>query len=171
MEANMLEGQEMQAVKVECEHDHREREWREKEEREREQKRAQTVGQLVDALAQNNNRNEMKDTLCQILDRARALFADDEVCRGALVIAATAIMATQSNGFIYRWRGEQLTKYLVLLANELQAARGAGYFDLDTRARLDRITDILPGEEDDDYCWEWSSPDRTLGYYACAITL
>jgi hypothetical protein len=165
----MLQVQEnvTEAAKVECQHERLDREYREKEQRERESRRAQTVGELIDVLGQDTtptNRREVEDTLCQILDRARVFFADNEVCRGALVIAAAAINAAHyDGGFISQWRGEQLTKYLVLLANELQGARGAGYFDLDTRTRLDRITDLLPDSEDDDL-WEWPSSETTRYY-------
>jgi hypothetical protein len=152
-----------EVVKVECEHDQRTREYRERDERERERRRAQTVGELIDALGQDitrTARDEIEDTLSQILDRARVFFADNEVCRGALTIAATAIYG----GVV--WRGAHLTKYLVLLADELQAARGAGYFDLYTRTRLDKITDLLPREDDDDpEVWVWPSPEDTTRYY------
>ena len=164
----MFEGQ--KDLSEECNHEQIARDWREKEEREREQRRAQTIGEFVAALAQKNaNRRELADTLCQILDLARALYPDNDVCYGALVIAEAAISAaaTRDDDFIYRWYGESLAKYSVLLAQELQGAKGAGYFDLDTRVLLEKITDLLPDAESDDWSdgWNWPSAATPIRYH------
>ncbi len=59
--------------------------------------REMTIGELLDALAQDDyddhhNREKLKNTLCPILIQARDFYAgENDVCRGALAIAATAI--------------------------------------------------------------------------------
>src|SRR6266516_6430223 len=91
--------------------------------------REMTIGELLDALAQDDyddhhNREKLKNTLCPILIQARDFYAgENDVCRGALAIAATAIDA-DTGGFLYNYAAKRMTQYTVMLADEMLRARG-----------------------------------------------
>jgi hypothetical protein len=86
---------------------------------------------------------------------------NDDVCRGALVIAAAAIEA-EADGYVRPWAAKHVSKYLAMLANEMLGARGAGYFEFETHARLQKISDIIPDDESEyDEDWEWPSLEET----------
>jgi hypothetical protein len=135
------------------------REFQEKLERERVEKRAQTVGELIDALAQNDydypNRYKMKEVLCSVLNQAAEYYAGNEnaVCRGALVIAASAIQG-ESGRFVPTYLAERLTNYIKMLANEMLEARGAGYASLEVLAAL---RTIAGGDSDGEDFGDWPS--------------
>jgi hypothetical protein len=121
--------------------------------------REMTIGELLDTLAQDDydnydavKREKLKHVLCPILFQAGDFYAGkNNVCRGALVIATTAIRA-EAGGYLHTCAAEQMTKYLVLLADEMLGARGVGYLPLETLVHLRKIRDTNPADED-----EWES--------------
>src|SRR5262245_40433621 len=60
------------------------------------------------------------------------------ICRGALAIAATAIL---TSGFPSEWAVKQITQFRYLLANEMLAATGAGALPLEILVNLRKIRD------------------------------
>ncbi len=80
-----------------------------------------TIGELLDTLAQDDydnydydKRRKLKNTLCLIRIQARVFYADkNDVCRGALAIAETAINA-EAGGLLYTCAAEKMTKYTVM---------------------------------------------------------
>jgi hypothetical protein len=137
-------------------------------EQELKQVRDMTIGKLLDTLAQDDYDNydwdkmrELKCALCPILIQARDFFAgQNDVCRGAFAIAATAI-EDGSGGTLYNYTAEQMTEGLVLLVNEMLSARGPGYWSVETLVNLRKIRDLFS----EDYVDEASWPDQTVTVY------
>jgi hypothetical protein len=130
--------------------------------------REMTIGELLDELAQGNyddylRREKLKQALCLILIQARDFFADkNDVCRGALAIAGTAISA-EGNGYLYTHVANQLTQYIIMLANEMLGARGAGCLSVETLVDLRKISDADP---DVDEYESWPEKEEITVYPA-----
>lgn len=118
--------------------------------------REMTIGELLDTLNKTttmHKREKLRQTLYLILIQARDFYADkNDVCRGALAIATTAI---DVNGYPHNYAVKQMIAFMVLLANEILEAKGAGFLPLETLVDLRKIRDTYPDSED----WE-SWPEK-----------
>jgi hypothetical protein len=126
--------------------------------------RETTIGELLDTLAQGNyddhpKREKLRQTLCLILVQARNFYANEnDVCRGALAIAATAI---EAGGAVYNETAARLSNYLVMLANEMLAVRGAGHWSLETIVDLRKMSDTIPDVDEYD---SWPEKEEITVY-------